>query len=115
MIDSAGDVRLDEQFLEAVGLGALAPEAGGSLLTTLYKELELRVGRALAEMLSDEQLEEFEEFEEFFDNDDESGGLVWLQTCLPGYRDTVFEEFGRLRDEVAAHSDAFLAQLQEMS
>jgi hypothetical protein len=54
--------KLDENFLEELGLGQLPPEQKQAFLEHVYNQLELRVGTRLSEGLSDEQLSEFESF-----------------------------------------------------
>lgn len=52
--------KLDDEFLENVGLAALPETQRGLFLQSTYEELELRVGTALSRGLSDAQMEEFE-------------------------------------------------------
>lgn len=53
--------RLDDQFLQDIGLGNLPEEQKKPFLQHIYSELELRVGTRLSDGLSDAQLEEFEQ------------------------------------------------------
>ncbi|MCB9819849.1 hypothetical protein H6796_00865 [Candidatus Nomurabacteria bacterium] len=53
--------RLDDQFLQDIGLGDLPEEQKKPFLQHIYSELELRVGTRLSDGLSDAQLEEFEQ------------------------------------------------------
>lgn len=50
---------LDETFLEDVGLGSMPSHEKKAFLEHIYLELELRVGTALSDGLSDEQIVEF--------------------------------------------------------
>ena len=50
---------LDETFLEDVGLGSMPSHEKKAFLEHIYSELELRVGTALSDELSDEQIVEF--------------------------------------------------------
>lgn len=52
--------KLDDTFLEEVGLGELPAEQKQAFLQHLFSELEMRVGTRLSEGLSEAQLEEFE-------------------------------------------------------
>lgn len=54
--------RLDDSFLEELGLGRLPDEQKQAFLEHVYGQLELRVGTRLSDGLSDEQLSEFESF-----------------------------------------------------
>lgn len=57
-------IRLDDDFLLALGLGGLPPQDKRQMLQHIYETLELRVGMRLAKQMSDEQLDEFEKFVE---------------------------------------------------
>ncbi len=52
-------IRIDDAFLEQVGLGDVAPPDRPSLLQAILAELELRVGERLTTGLSQDQLDEF--------------------------------------------------------
>lgn len=54
--------KLDDNFLEELGLGQLPDEQKQAFLEHIYGQLELRVGTRLSDGLSDEQLSEFESF-----------------------------------------------------
>lgn len=54
--------RLDDNFLEELGLGRLPDEQKQAFLEHVYGQLELRVGTRLSDGMSDEQLSEFESF-----------------------------------------------------
>lgn len=76
-------IQLDDQFLDDVGLGDLPAAQRSSLLQHIYEELELRVGTALSEGLSDFQLEEFEAI-----IDRDHGRIVsWLDEHAPNFLD----------------------------
>jgi hypothetical protein len=79
-------IKLDDDLLQALGLGALPPEEKRKLLAHIYETLEMRVGMKLAEQMSDAQLAEFERFIEV---NDEPGALAWLEANFPNYKDVV--------------------------
>lgn len=54
--------KLDDSFLEELGLSQLPADQKQAFLEHVYNQLELRVGTRLSEGLSDEQLSEFESF-----------------------------------------------------
>ena len=55
-------LRLDNNLLEELGLGALPEDQKRQMLQHIYETLELRVGTHLANQMTDKQLEEFEKF-----------------------------------------------------
>lgn len=90
--------KLDDNLLEELGLGSLPVDHKNLMLAHIYETLEVRVGMALAETMSDEQLDEFEAF---IDNEDEDGALAWLEQNFPDYRETVANELDALKAEIA--------------
>jgi len=73
--------KLDEKFLDDIGLNDLPEEQKKPFLQHIYDELELRVGTRLSDGLSDEQLEEFESI---IDHQD-SIVMAWLAKYSPDY------------------------------
>lgn len=89
--------KLDDNFLQELGLGSLPPAEKNKMLAHIYETLELRVGMKLADQMSDEQLDEFEKY---IDNNDEAGALKWLETNFPDYKKVVAEELEKLKAEI---------------
>lgn len=98
--------KLDNEFLQSLGLGGLPVEEKNRLLQMIYERLEMNVGMRLAEKMSDQQLDEFEGF---IDRNDEAGALKWLETNFPNYKDVVAEELEKLKGEVQAAAPQILA------
>jgi hypothetical protein len=92
-------IRLDNQLLEDLGLRFLSAEHKKMLLRTLYEELQMRVGRAIAGQLTDRQLDDFERY---ISVDDSAGALSWLEQNCSDYREIVSQEFEKLCDEISA-------------
>ncbi len=84
--------RLDDQFLQDIGLGDLPDEQKKPFLQHIYSELELRVGTRLSDGLSDGQLEEFEQI---IDRKEEKI-TGWLAVHAPQYQEE--ETFKRLQE-----------------
>lgn len=97
--------KLDDQFLQDLGLGALPPEEKNKMLNHIYETLELRVGMKLAEQMTDAQLDEFESF---IDRKDEAGALKWLETNFPNYKQVVADELETLKAEIRANAQTIL-------
>lgn len=94
-------LKIDNSFLQELGLDDLPLEEKDLLLAQIYEQLELRVGTRLADAMNDQQLAEFEQF---IDANDEQKALQWLQTNFPDYPKVVQEELERLKQELKANS-----------
>ncbi len=92
--------RLDDTFLEDVGLGTLPEEQKKPFLQHVYDQLEARVGASLSEGMTDSQLDEFEAI---IDHRDEVVG-PWLQQYAPNYQDE--ETFKRLQEATKLPADS---------
>lgn len=93
--------KLDDNFLQELGLGNLPVDEKKAMLSHIYETLEMRVGMKLAEQMTNEQLDEFERF---IDGNDESGALTWLETNFPNYKQVVADELEVLKGEVKANA-----------
>ncbi len=89
--------KLDNAFLEELGLGSLPPAEKNKMLAHIYETLEMRVGMRLAEQMSNEQLDEFESY---INRQDEAGALKWLESNFPNYKQVVAEELEKLKSEI---------------
>lgn len=98
--------KLDDNFLQELGLGALPVEEKKAMLAHIYETLEMRVGMKLAEQMTNEQLDEFEGF---IDRNDEPGALKWLESNFPNYKQVVAEELERLKSEISTAAPQILA------
>jgi uncharacterized protein DUF5663 len=103
-------IKLDDNLLQELGLGALPPEEKKKMLAHIYETLEMRVGMELAKQMTDAQLNEFEEF---INRNDEAGALRWLETNFPNYKDVVAAEFDKLKAEVKQVAPHILASSQQ--
>lgn len=94
--------KLDENFLEELGLGQLPEEQKQAFLEHVYGQLELRVGTRLSDGLSDEQLSEFESF---IDRDSEKV-RQWISVHAPDYRnDPAFLQISQSAPQDASEDD----------
>jgi hypothetical protein len=91
-------IKLDVEYLRDVGLGELPPWEQTLFLKHVYETLEMRVGIALADKMSEEQLKEFEKYYEAKDDD---GALEWLSSNFPNYKEIVQEKHAELKAEIA--------------
>ena len=90
--------RLDDQFLNDVGLGNLPEEQKAPFLQHTYEQLEYKVGIRLSEGMTDAQLEEFESII------DRKQDVItaWLASHAPDYQNDVVY----LRLKQVAEADA---------
>src|SRR5882757_4445503 len=99
-------LKIDDNLLQQIGLGALPAEEKRGLLGHIYETLEMRVGMRLADQMSNEQLDEFEQY---FEAKDDAGAFKWLETNFPNYKDIVNEEFEKLKTEVGQNAPHILS------
>jgi hypothetical protein len=100
-------IKLDDNLLQELGLGALSPDEKKKMLAHIYETLEMRVGMELAKQMSDAQLNEFEEF---INRNDEAGALRWLESNFPNYKEVVAAEFEKLKLEIKQVAPHIVAQ-----
>lgn len=104
--------KLDNAFLEELGLGTLPPVEKNKMLAHVYETLEMRVGVKLAEQMSNEQLDEFESY---INSKDEAGALKWLETNFPNYKQVVAQELDKLKGEIKAVAPQIVAQAEQVT
>jgi hypothetical protein len=104
-------IKVDQDLLIRVGLGTLRPDLARTALRTFYDVLEMRVGIALADRMTNEQLDEFEAF---FQAKDDAGAFNWLSTNFPDYREVVQSQYEQLEAEAAADCPAALDGIEAL-
>lgn len=102
--------KLNDEFLQELGLGTLPPPEKNKMLNHIYETLEMRVGMKLAEQMTKEQLDDFEAF---IDRKDEAGALKWLETNFPNYKQVVADELETLKQEIKQTAPQILAASQQ--
>ncbi|MDB5181584.1 MAG: hypothetical protein JWP13_347, partial [Candidatus Saccharibacteria bacterium] len=102
-------LKLDNNLINELGLGALPEHEKQLLLRQIYEKLEMNVGVRLADQMSNEQLDEFEKF---VDANDDKGAFQWLESNFPNYKDVVNEEFEKLKAEIKQYAPQMLAVAQ---
>lgn len=103
-------LKLDNNLIEELGLGALPEQEKQLLLRQIYEKLEMNVGVRLADQMSNDQLDEFEKF---VDANDDKGAFQWLETNFPNYKDVVNDEFEKLKAEIKQYAPQMLAVAQQ--
>lgn len=104
--------KLDDNFLQEIGLGSLPVSDKNAMLQHIYETLEMRVGMRLAEQMSNEQLDEFESY---IDKNDEAGALKWLETNFPNYKQVVAEQLEKLKSEIKQSAPQILSASQQQT
>ncbi len=102
-------LKLDNNLLNELGLGALPEEQKRSMLQHIYDTLELRVGTRLANQMTDEQLQEFEKFIDAGGDNNQAQALQWLETNLPNYKQVVNDVFEELKAEIKQMAPQIMA------
>lgn len=95
-------MRIDNDFLQELGLGDLPMEEKELLVEQIRERLELRVGGRLTDRMTEEQKEEFDT--NYVQQEDESGAMKWLEKNFPNYPDIVKEELENLKQELKEQS-----------
>ncbi len=99
-------LKLDDNFLEQLGLGALPAEDKKKMLGHIYETLERNVGMKLAQDMTDQQLDDFEKLME---SGDEAGALKWLEANVPNYKQVVASELEALQTQIKADAPNIIA------
>ena len=106
-------LKLDNDLLSELGLGALPEDQKKAMLQHIYETLELRVGTQLANQMTDKQLEEFERFIDAGGDQNQAQALQWLEANLPNYKQVVNEVFEALKVEIKGMAPQILATAQQ--
>ena len=90
-------IKVDENFLEEMGLGGMPEQYKSAFLEHTQRELEMRIGRRMSEGMSLEQLREFEGIMQ----KDEEIMERFLETLGDFQSDEVYNKLLAQRDGVA--------------
>ena len=93
---------LDNDFLQAVGLGGLPDHDKAGMLEHIREQLEQRVGEILAAQMTSQQSTDFLKLIEANDQD---GAVQWLRNNLPHHKEVVQTEIKKMQEEIRAHAD----------
>jgi len=102
--------KLDDKFLEEIGLGGMPEEQKKAFLQHIYSELEIRVGEKLTQDMSDEKLDEFGCF---VDRDVEKM-QAWFEANVPDYANADDFKQMQARIPVEAGEEALLSEYGAM-
>ena len=108
MDDQTANLPIDEQFLVAFGLSDLPDESKDKALDDMLYNLNMLVGRRIANQLSEEQLDEFDKLMsgEFTKEQVEK----WILKNVPNYTQILEEEANKLREGNMSTVDRVMAK-----
>lgn len=96
-------IKVDDEFMTEVGLNEMPAAEKQAFMEEAEAELETRVGAAMAERLTQEEIKEFSQIAE----DDQA--LAWLNEKVPDFRDLVLQAFQTFKNEIAAGREQVLS------
>ncbi len=95
-------MRIDEEFMEEVGLGAMPPDEKQAFMQHAEEELEVRVGQAVGADLTDAQMDEFDQITDL------SRAAEWLEQNAPNFRETAEHVFKNFKQELISERNSIL-------
>ncbi len=95
-------MRIDEQFMDEVGLGVMPLDEKQAFMQHAEEELEVRVGQAVGAEMTDEQMAEFEAIT------DVAEAAAWLDANQPNYREIVERVYGNFKQEIISERNSIL-------
>lgn len=95
-------MRVDDQFMEDVGLGAMPADEKRAFMQHAEEELEVRVGRGIGTNLSAEQLNQFDQITDL------EKITEWLGQNVPNFREMVSQIYQDFKQEIAAERQNIL-------
>ncbi len=96
-------MRVDDKFMEEVGLGNMPAEEKQAFMQHAEEELEVRVGQGVGASLTDEQMSEFEQIEDL------SMAADWLEQNAPNFREIVAKVYQAFKQEIIAEQQNILS------
>lgn len=96
-------MRVDEQFMQEVGLGEMPEAEKQAFMEHAQEELEVRVGHYVGAELTDQQMLEFEGIE------DVNVAAKWLEQNVPNYRAIVMQVYQAFKNELLGERQKILS------
>lgn len=97
-------MRVNEKFMQEVGLGAMPEAERKAFMNHAEEELEVRVGQGIGEFLTEELLVEFEGI------DDLDAAAVWLEKYVPNFREVVTKICDDFKAEIKMQAPEILGE-----
>ena len=95
-------MQFDENFLKEMGLSSMPEDKKQDFLNYIQEELEVRIGRRIAEGLSEEKLQEFDALTDIAEVSQ------WLEKNRPDYREIVNRTVEEMKAAIKENHDALL-------
>ncbi len=95
-------MKLDEVFLQEMGLTAMPEDQKQKFLAYIQEELEVRIGERIAKGLTEVQLNEFDMIEDI------NEATKWLEKNRPDYREIVNRTINEMKEEIRANRDRLI-------
>lgn len=86
-----------DELKKDLGIGNLPKEQQDVLLAQISHMLNLRIGMAIADTLSDDKLEEFQAV---IEKNDEAETISWLDQNFPDYKNVVTTELKNIKADI---------------
>jgi hypothetical protein len=93
----------DEDIIKEFGLENFSKEEQANLIKQVGETLKIRVGMKLADVMSDDQLEQFQTV---MDSGNEEEANKWLAANVPNYVQLVADEMKAIKSEIKQTLDA---------
>lgn len=94
---------IDYYFLEDLGVGDIDQATADDAIAKIQAMYMVRLGLAVGDKLSDDELDEFEKM-----NDQPDKFIPWLQERVPDYSDIADDIFFSLKAELTKNHKEFL-------
>lgn len=95
-------MRIDDQFMEEVGLAEMPEDEKRAFMQHAEEELEVRVGQGIGVNLSDEQMQEFEQITDL------DQAAIWLEQNAPDFRVVIARVYENFKQEILAERQNIL-------
>lgn len=94
-------MKIDEEFLQEVGLSVMPDEQKQAFLEYVEREIEIRIGEKISEGVPAAKLREFEKM-------DDEDALAWLEENKPNFIEIVDEVIKEMKEEISRNRDKIL-------
>lgn len=97
-------MKLDDKFLQEMGLSEMPDGRKQTFLAYIQEELEVRIGKRISQGLTPAQLSEFDTLT------DQSAIAKWLEKNRPDYRYIVTRTIDEMKKAITANRNKLLEQ-----
>lgn len=94
-------MKIDEEFLQEVGLSVMPDDQKQAFLEYVEREIEIRIGEKISEGIPASKMREFEKL-------DDEAALKWLEENKPNFIEIVDQTVAEMKAEIARNRDKIL-------